>query len=135
VLGEEGRALTTHRTAVYRVIVADDEGDFRHWLRSLLEGSPEFQVVGEAKTGIEALDLVSRLLPDVVITDVDMPNGDGVEVVRSLRAERPGVKVIMVSGHTERGYERLAREEGALAFFPKAKLSLEALRQVLQEEG
>ena len=135
MLGEEGRALTTHRTVVYRVIVADDEGDFRHWLRSLLEGSPEFEVVGEAKTGIEALDLVSRLLPDVVITDVDMPDGDGVEVVRSLRAGRPGVKVIMVSGHTERGYERLAREEGALAFFPKAKLSLEALRRVLQEEG
>lgn len=120
---------------MYRVIVADDEGDFRHWLRSLLEGSPEFQVVGEAKTGIEALDLVSRLLPDVVITDMDMPDGDGVEVVRSLRAGRPGVKVIIVSGHTGRGYERLAKEEGALAFFPKAKLSLESLRQVLQEEG
>jgi len=134
VLGEEGRALTTHRTVVYRVIVADDEGDFRHWLRSLLEGSPEFQVVGEAKTGIEALDLVSRLLPDVVITDMDMPDGDGVEVVRSLRTGRPGVKVIIVSGHSERGYERLAEEEGALAFFPKAKLSLEALRQVLLEE-
>jgi YesN/AraC family two-component response regulator len=118
-----------------RVILADDEEEFRRWLRSLLEGSRAFQVVGEAKSGEETLDLVGRLLPDVVITDVDMPDGDGLDVVRLLRARLPSVKVIVISGHTWQGYEKLARDEGALAFIPKAKLSLDALSQALRGEG
>ncbi len=101
----------------------------------MLEESSQFTVVGEAQTGSEAVKLVGSLNPDLVITDVDMPDGDGLEVVRILREEVPGVRVIVVSANTGKGYERLAREEGAAAFIPKAKLSLEALSQVLQGEG
>lgn len=120
---------------MYRVILADDEGEFRGWLRSLLEGCEDFQVVGEASTGREALRLVALLMPDLVIADVDMPDGDGLDVARFLQRQWPGIKVILVSAHTERGFERQAREEGALAFIPKARISLDALRQALQEEG
>ena len=105
------------------MVLADDESEFRRWLRSLLEGSETFQVVGEAESGIEALDLVIRLNPDVVITDLDMPGGDGLELARGLRVNSPDVKVITVSGQTEKGYERLAKEEGALAFIPKSASS------------
>ena len=91
-------------------------------------------MVGEAQTGSEAVKLVGSLNPDLVITDVDMPDGDGLEVVRILREQVPEVQVIIVSTHTRKGYERLAREEGAAAFIPKAKLSLEILSQVLQGE-
>lgn len=120
---------------MYRVILADDEGEFRAWLRSALEGSHDFQVVGEASTGQEALGLAALLMPDLVIADVDMPQGDGLELTRLLQGQLPRIQVIVVSGHTERGYERLAREAGALAFIPKARLSLEALRQALAGEG
>ena len=120
---------------MYRVILADDEGEFRGWLRSLLEGSEDFQVVGEASTGTEALHLVALLMPDLVITDVDMPEPDGLDVARYVQRQLPGTKVILVSSHTEREYERLAREEGALAFIPKTRLSLDALRQALKGEG
>ena len=120
------------KTGGYRVILADDEPPFRLWLRSLLDASSEFKVVGEANSGEEALALASRLLPDLVITDVDMPGGDGFELARMLRDRLPEVKVIMVSGHTGRGFQRLARREGAVALIPKVKLSVDALAQALQ---
>ncbi len=109
------------------MILANDAGEFREWLRSLLEGSSRFTVVGEAQTGSEAIKLVGSLMPDLVITDVEMPDGDGLEVVRLLRERVPAVKVIAISANTGKGYERLAREEEATAFIPKAQLSLEAL--------
>ena len=120
---------------VYRVIVADDEPEFRRWFRSLLDGSKDFQVVGEASTGTEALRLVALLAPDVVITDVYMPDSDGLEVARYIQQHFPAIKAILVSAHRERVYKRLAREEGALAFIPKETLSLDALRQTLKGEG
>jgi len=101
----------------------------------LLEESSQFTAVGEAQTRSEAVKLVGSLIPDLVITDVDMPDGDGLEVVRILREQVPEVQVIIVSAHTGKGYEPLATEEGAAAFIPKAKLSLEILSQVLQGGG
>ncbi len=89
-------------------------------------------MVGEANSGEEALALASSLLPDLVITDVDMPNGDGFELARMLRDQLPGVKVIMVSGHTGREFQRLARREGAVALISKLKLSVDSLAQALQ---
>ena len=117
------------------MILADDAGEFREWLRSLLEGSSRFTVVGETQTGSETIKLVGSLMPDLVITDVEMPDGEGLEVVRILREQVPALKVIVISGNTGKGYELLAREEGATAFIPKAQLSLEALFQVLLGEG
>lgn len=115
---------------LYRVLLADDESEFRGWLQSLLEGSGDFQVVGEASTGKEALNQVTLLKPDLMIADVDMPQGDGLEVARYVLRHLPGIKVILISGHTERGYERLAREEGAF-FISKRDLSLKTLRHAL----
>jgi DNA-binding NarL/FixJ family response regulator len=66
---------------------------------------------------------------------VEMPDGDGVDLAAQIRREFPGVQVILVSGHRNRQYQRLARDAGALAFIPKATLSLDALRQALQEGG
>lgn len=120
---------------MYRVVLADDEAEFRRWLRSVLEGDAEFSVVGEAASGEEALRLVAALAPDLVIADVDMPQGDGLELARHIRQRWPGSKVVLISGHGERGYQRLAREAEALAFIPKLSLSLDALRQALKGEG
>jgi YesN/AraC family two-component response regulator len=120
---------------VYRVFVADDEPEFREWLRSLLENSEDFRLVGEAKTGTEAIYLIPSVLPDLVIADIYMPEPDGLEVARYVKRHFSGVKAILVSAYEERVYERLAKEEGALAFIPKAKLSLNALRQALKGEA
>jgi two-component system response regulator YesN len=123
-----------NRCRIYRVIVADDEPEFREWLRSLMENSEDFQLVGEAKTGNEAIYLIPSVKPDLVIADMYMPDPDGLEVARYVQSHFSGIKAILVSAYEERVYERLAREEGALAFIPKARLSLDALRQALKGE-
>jgi DNA-binding NarL/FixJ family response regulator len=68
-----------------RLVVVDDHALFRSGLISLLNGTPEFQVVGEAGNGQEALDVVRRLSPDVILLDVNMPVMGGVETVTELR--------------------------------------------------
>jgi len=120
---------------VCRVMVADDEAEFRGWLRSVLNDSGDFRLIAEVSNGTEALELIPSLLPDLLIADMYMPDPDGLEVVRYVQRHFSGIKAILVSAHEERVYERLAREEGALAFIPKAKLSLDALRQALKGEA
>jgi len=132
---ERAEALERKVFTMYRVIVADDEPEFRKWLKSILEGSDDFQVVGDADTGTEAIRLVESLVPDLVIADIYMPEVDGLEVAGYIQRHFPSVRAILVSVHEERIYERLAREKGALAFIPKARVSLDALRQTLQGEG
>jgi len=120
------------RRKVCRVVVADDEPEFRTWLRSLIADSKDFQLVGEASNGTEALRLIPSALPDLVIADIYMPEPDGLEVARYVQHNFSGMKAILISAYEERIYENLAKEEGALAFIPKARLSLDALRQALK---
>jgi two-component system, response regulator YesN len=120
---------------IYRVVVADDEPEFRSWLKSLLDDSEDFRLIGEASNGAEVVNLIPSLLPDLVIADIYMPEPDGLEVARYVRHNFSGVKAILVSAYEEHVYERLARDEGALAFIPKAKLSLAALRQALKGDA
>lgn len=117
---------------IYRVVVADDEPEFRKWLRSLMDHSKDFQLVGEASNGTEAIRLIPSVLPDLVIADMYMPEPDGLEVARYVQHNFSTMKAILVSAYEERVYENLAKEEGALAFIPKARLSLETLRRALQ---
>ena len=116
---------------MFRTIVADDEPEFRAWLRSLLDNSQDFQVVGEAGSGRETLRLTKLLVPDLVLVDLYMPDLDGLEVIHYIRQYFPGIKVILVSAYEGRVYESLAEKGGALTFIPKATLSLEALHKAL----
>jgi DNA-binding NarL/FixJ family response regulator len=79
-----------------RLVVVDDHALFRSGLISLLNGTPEFQVVGEAGNGQEALDVVRRLSPDVILLDVNMPIMGGVETVTELRQDRD-VRILMLT--------------------------------------
>jgi len=130
----KNEAIKKNGTRAFRVLLADDQLEFRRWLRSLLESSEDFQVVGEACTGTEAVHLIGSLVPDLLIVDMYMPLPDGLEVLRHVRHHFIDIKAILVSAHDDPVYERLATQEGAIAFIPKAKLSLEALRQTLQQE-
>lgn len=120
---------------IWRVIVADDEPEFRSWVRSLLEAAEDFRVIGEAGTGTEALDIIPRLRPDLVIADLYMPEPDGLEVMRYVHDTFPGTRAILVSAHAERMFEKLAKDAGALTFIPKAAFSVEAVRRALRGEG
>ena len=117
---------------MHRVIVADDEPNFKRWLRSMLDNSPDFQVVGEASSGTEAIRLTELLSPDAVIADIYMPDLDGLEAAHHIKGKMPDVKVILISAYEGRVYQGLAQESGATAFISKSGLSLCSLRQALQ---
>lgn len=78
-----------------RILVADDHPVVREGLVAMLGTQPDFEVVGEAGTGTEAIRQVSALRPDVVLLDLEMPELEGVEVIRRLRAEAADTKVIV----------------------------------------
>ncbi|HLE27696.1 MAG TPA: response regulator transcription factor [Anaerolineales bacterium] len=80
-----------------RVLIADDHTLFRRGLVSLLNETKEFAVVGEANDGPESVRLTTRLRPDVLLMDVHMPGGGGVEAVQQLREVAPAVPVIMLT--------------------------------------
>jgi DNA-binding NarL/FixJ family response regulator len=82
----------------YRVIVADDEVGIRELMRTLLSLEPDFEVVGQAGDGVEAVELVSALHPDLVVIDISMPVMDGLEAISRIRQVSPATRVAVLSG-------------------------------------
>ena len=88
------------------IILADDHTIVRQGLAKLLEGEPDFQVVGEAENGREAVSKVEELRPDVVIMDISMPMLNGIEATRQIKKIMPQTKVIILSMHCHDRYIR-----------------------------
>jgi signal transduction histidine kinase len=88
------------REAHVRLLVVDDNDGFRESLASLLDGG-DLEVVGQATSGLEALEAVRRLAPDVVLMDVRMPEMDGIEATRRLKAFRPSIGIVALTGLDE----------------------------------
>lgn len=84
-----------------RMMLVDDHEIVRGGLRALLERRPQFQVVGEAGSVAEAETEADRLLPDVIIMDVRLPDGSGVEACREIRAKHPQIKVLMLTSYAD----------------------------------
>jgi len=99
----------------YRILIADDEPIIRTDLKELLE-ELGYQVVGEAGDGIEALELIEQVKPDVVILDIKMPKLDGIRVADKISDRFP---VIILSAYTERHLIEKARDSGVLAYLSK----------------
>ncbi len=87
----------TDRAAPIRVVVADDHSLIREGVRALLGSVPDMELVGEAANGREAVAVVARTGPDVVLMDLHMPEVDGVAATRTIAAEHPAVAVLVVS--------------------------------------
>ena len=86
-------------TELIRVLIVDDSAVARDGLTSILKASGDFDVVGEATDGAEAIDAVARLAPDVVLMDAQMPVLDGIEATRTIKASTPRTKVLFLSVH------------------------------------
>jgi DNA-binding NarL/FixJ family response regulator len=102
-----------------RVVVADDHPTVREALIRVLKTSLDIEVLGEAADGFEAVELVQKLHPDVVIMDVMMPGLDGIEATRLITARCAKVRIIGLSMCEEAGCASAMRAAGAVAFLPK----------------
>jgi len=105
---------------VTTVVVVDDDPDYLWLVRVILEMRGErITIVGEAASGEEALAVVLRERPDVVIADLMMPRLNGLELTRRIKQERPQTKILLMSAYTEDTYRRIASVSGADGFVNK----------------
>ncbi len=102
-----------------RLIIADDHALIRAGIRSLLQSIPGFEVVGEASDGREALELVAKLRPHVLLTDIAMPHMNGLVVAERVAKEFPEVRVIIVSMHANEEFVGQAVRAGAAGYLLK----------------
>jgi DNA-binding NarL/FixJ family response regulator len=117
-----------------RVLIVDDHPIVRQGMRRMLELEPDFVVCGEAQTEKEARDAIRELAPDVVIVDISLGHGDGLELVRDVHAQRPELPMLVLSMHDELIYAARLLAAGASGYIMKQAASdqlIVALRQVL----
>jgi two-component system, NarL family, response regulator NreC len=110
-----------------RILLADDHAVLRAGLRLLLENQPDYQVVGEASSGLEVMDLAAKLDPDLVILDLSMPGLGGLDALPALRQRSPDSKVLILTMHDDPQYLRQALKDGASGYVLKKAADQELL--------
>jgi len=122
--------MTTSTTSRLRVLIADDHPMMRHGLRSVITGEQDLELVGEAGSGGEAIDLYRQLRPDVVLMDLQMAGVDGLAAIEVLRSEFPDARIVVLTSYA--GDARISRALalGARSYLLKAAGMEEILRAV-----
>ena len=125
------------KTAKIRLVLVDDHDLVREGLKRILESSGEFEVVGEAARGDQAVELFRQHHPDVMVSDLSMPGADGIDSILALRAVDPGARVIMLTMYSDVHHAVRALQAGAAGFIGKDSPSdvlIGAIRRVAHGE-
>lgn len=109
----------TEPPAATRILIVDDHPLFRRGVIDALQAYPELQVVGEAGDGREALLKIGELQPDVIVTDVDMPDVGGLQLAEELLTENPSARIAILTMHQEARFLRKAADLGVLSYIVK----------------
>jgi DNA-binding NarL/FixJ family response regulator len=121
---------TEMNTDVIRTVIVDDHGIVRQGLRALLS-RPGIEVVGEADTGNSAVELARELQPDVMLLDIRMKDGDGLQALPQVKAVSPGTSVIMLTTYANPGYLARAIHNGASGYLSKETSPDQIVRAVI----
>jgi two-component system, NarL family, invasion response regulator UvrY len=113
-----------------RVVIVDDQPPFREAARLVFDLLDDFDVVGEATSGEEALVVVEAVSPDLVLMDINLPGMSGVEATRRLRQEHPDVCAVLVSTYEVEDLPRGAASSGALAYVHKEHLDADLVEEL-----
>ena len=116
-----------------RVVVADDHTIVREGLKQILAAADDLEVVGEASDGHEAMERVRALDFDLLLLDMSMPGKSGIEVIKQVHAEKPKVKILVLSMHEEQQYAVRAIRAGASGYLTKesaARQLVDAIRKI-----
>jgi DNA-binding NarL/FixJ family response regulator len=118
-----------------RLLIADDHPLVLEGIRRALEGIPDIEIVGQTTKGSQVLPLIARHQPDLVLLDIRMPEMDGLACLDLIRARHAGVRVVVLSAHTDREHIEAALRRGAAAYLVKGLNPLDlpsALRQAIE---
>jgi DNA-binding NarL/FixJ family response regulator len=125
----EGTAVTE-----IKLLIVDDLEHVRQGLRTILELAGDLKVVGEASNGLEAIQRVNQLSPDVVLMDLSIPHIDGLEATQRIKAQHPETGVVMITIHDSEETRERATKVGVDVFLAKGT-DTETLIQTIQEVG
>src|SRR5438876_626314 len=123
-----GLQLRFTPVAAIRVLVVDDHAVFSDALATILRTEPDIEVVGKGGTVREAIDAARALQPDVVLLDVHMPDGSGIEAAAAIKKQRPQTQVVILTSDEEESVLRSAVQAGVTGYLSKH----EAAAQVVQ---
>jgi DNA-binding NarL/FixJ family response regulator len=118
-----------------RILLLDDHPITRYGLTQLINHEPDLQVCGDAESAAQALAAIKSACPDLVLADITMPGKSGLEFIKELQAQYPGVPVLVISMHDERIYAERVLRAGGRGYIMKSEGGekvLEAIRQVLK---
>src|ERR1041385_6833034 len=112
------------------VLLVDDHTVVRQGLRALLVSEGDIEIVGEAGDGRQAVQLVKKLMPDVVVMDIAMPHLNGLEAARQVTHTAPSTKVLVLSSYSDDGYVQQLTEAGAAGYLVKQTAANELLKAI-----
>ena len=102
-----------------KIFLVDDHPLVREWLTNLIHQQPDLVVCGESEDAPHALQEISTAKPDVAIVDISLKHGSGIELIKNLKAQHPGIAIIVLSMHDERLYAERALRAGARGYIMK----------------
>jgi two-component system response regulator NreC len=112
------------------ILIADDHAIVRTGLRALLRSEPGLQLVGEATGGYEAIELVGKTRPDILILDLSMPDLDGIAVTRQLKPQYPDLRILILTVHEDEAMLREAIRAGASGYIVKHAAEAELIAAI-----
>ena len=122
-------------TAPIRVLLVDDHTILREGVCSLLAGEPDMSVVGEARDGLEAVEQVDQLEPDVVVMDMVMPRMNGLEATAQIKKRHPDVRILILSMYDDDEYVQQIFQAGAAGYVLKRVAAADLVRAIREVHG
>ncbi len=119
------------------ILVVDDHAVVRAGLRALFQSDPSLRIAGEAAGGLEAISLVEKLRPDVLVLDLSMPDMDGILVTKELHEKYPDIRILILTVHEDEALLREAMKSGASGYILKyaaEKELIEAINRIISGE-